>query len=75
MNQGGFAYQPHMRDQCRCTRDLVYNAPGLTETELSDFYKDASFGVPENDIERVYSPTAGVTVVRDRQLRRAAHLR
>jgi acyl-homoserine lactone acylase PvdQ len=30
-----------------------------------DFFKDASFGVREDDILRVYSPTAGVTIVRD----------
>src|SRR5581483_10042345 len=32
---------------------------------LLQFFKDASFGVREDDIDRVYSPTAGVTVVRD----------
>ncbi len=63
---GAFAYQPHMRDQLAMYTELVYNAPGLTDDELSSFYKDASFGVPEHDIARVYSPTAGVTVVRDR---------
>src|SRR5437763_17156429 len=46
--------------------DLVYNSPGLTENRLTQFYKDASFGVPENDIDRVYSPTPGVTVVHDK---------
>ena len=59
-------YQPHMRDQLPMYSSLVYNAPGLTEGQLSEFYKDASFGTPEGDIDRVYSPTAGVTVVRDR---------
>jgi hypothetical protein len=62
--QGG-TYPPHVQDQLGMYGDLVYNAPGLTEAELLDFYKDAPFGVPENDIDRVYSPTAGVTVVRD----------
>ncbi|MBI5289826.1 MAG: penicillin acylase family protein [Chloroflexi bacterium] len=65
-NLGAGAYQPHMRDQLSMYADLVYNSPGLTEGELSSFYKDASFGTPDGDIERVYSPTSGVTVVRDR---------
>lgn len=48
--------------------DLIYSAPGLMEGQLSSFYKDASFGVPENDIARVYTPAGApnVTVVRDR---------
>jgi acyl-homoserine lactone acylase PvdQ len=46
--------------------DLVYNTPGLTDADLERFFKDASFGVRDDDIDRVYSPTIGVTVVRDR---------
>lgn len=59
-------YQPHMRDQQPMYSNLVYGAPGLTEGQLSEYYKDASFGTPEGDIDRVYSPTPNVTVVRDR---------
>jgi acyl-homoserine lactone acylase PvdQ len=62
--QGG-TYPPHVIDQLGMYGDLVYNAPGLTEADLLDFYKDASFGTPDGDIERVYSPTANVTIVRD----------
>src|SRR6185503_16425617 len=53
--QGG-TYPPHVIDQLGMYGDLVYNAPGLTDAELLDFYKDASFGTPDTDIERVYSP-------------------
>ena len=60
------AYQPHMRDQAPMYSSLVYNAPGLAEGQLSTYYKDASFGTPDSDIDRIYSPVAGVTVVRDR---------
>ncbi len=63
---GNAAYAPHMRDQLAMYSDLVYNAPALPDDRLTDFFKDASFGVPQNDIDRVYSPTAGVTVIRDR---------
>jgi len=62
--QGG-AYPPHVIDQLGMYGDLVYNVPGLTEDRLLEFYKDASFGVPDADVDRVYSPTANVTVVRD----------
>src|SRR5204863_6335677 len=44
---------------------LVFNVPGLTEARLLEFYKDASFGVRDDDIDRVYSPTSNVTVIRD----------
>jgi hypothetical protein len=63
--QGG-QYPPHVKDQLGMYGDLVYNTPGLAEEQLSQFYKDASFGVPEDDVDRVYSPTPGVTVVRDK---------
>ncbi len=59
-------YPPHVKDQLSMYGDLVYNTPGLTEDRLSQFYKDASFGVREDDIDRVYSPTGGVIVVRDK---------
>jgi acyl-homoserine lactone acylase PvdQ len=62
--QGG-QYPPHVRDQLGMYGDLVYNVPGLTEDRLLEFFKDASFGVRADDIDRVYSPTPGVTVIRD----------
>jgi acyl-homoserine lactone acylase PvdQ len=58
-------YPAHVVDQLGMYGDLVYNAPGLTEDRLLEFYKDASFGVRDDDIARVYSPTANVTIVRD----------
>jgi len=58
--------QPHTLDQLSMYSGLVYSAPGLNDSQIPGFFKDASFGVPENDIDRVYSPTAGVTVVRDK---------
>ena len=63
---GAGAYAPHMRDQLAMYSELVYHAPGLTDANVSDFYKDASFGVPQGDIDRVYQPAANVTVIRDR---------
>lgn len=63
---GAGAYAPHMRDQHAMYGELVYNAPSLADDRVGEFYKDASFGVPASDIDRVYSPAAGVTVIRDR---------
>lgn len=58
-------YPPYVRDQLDMYGALVYAAPGLTEARIFDFFKDASFGAKDTDILRTYSPTAGVTVVRD----------
>jgi acyl-homoserine lactone acylase PvdQ len=58
-------YPPYVRDQLDMYGALVYASPGLTEAQIFDFYKDASFGTPDTDVLRTYSPTAGVTVVRD----------
>ncbi len=62
--QGG-TYPPYVRDQLDMYGSLVYASPGLTEAQVFDFFKDASFGTPTTDILRTYSPTAGVTVIRD----------
>ncbi len=59
-------YPPHVIDQLSMYGDLVYNAPGLTEERIQEFFKDASFGVRDDDVERTYSPAAGVTIIRDK---------
>ena len=59
-------YPPHFRDQLPMYGDLVYATPNLSEDNLSQYFKDASFGVPDSDIDRTYSPTEGVVVVRDK---------
>ena len=56
---------PHFQDQLAMYGDLVYNTPGLSEDRLEEFFKDASFGVKPEDVDRTYSPTEGVTVIRD----------
>ncbi len=58
-------YPPYVTDQLTMYADLLYAVPGLTDDRLLEFFKDASFGVRPDDILRTYSPTAGVTVVRD----------
>ena len=59
-------YPPHTQDQLSMYGNLVYNTEGLDEERLSDFFKDASFGVRADDIDRVYSPTANATIIRDK---------
>src|SRR3979411_898992 len=49
-------YPPHFNDQCGMYQALLYGYGGLQDSGLSGFYKDASFGVQPQDIERVYSP-------------------
>jgi acyl-homoserine lactone acylase PvdQ len=62
--QGG-TYPPYVRDQLDMYANLVYASPGLADADVSDFFKDASFGCRADDVLRVYSPTANVTIVRD----------
>ena len=57
---------PHCCDQLAMYGDLVYSTPGLTAERLGRFFKDATFGVREGDVERRYSPRPDVTIVRDR---------
>ena len=57
---------PHCCDQLAMYRDLVYATPGLTAAQVPSFFKDSTFGVRPGDAERVYSPRADVTIVRDK---------
>src|SRR5215211_7298993 len=47
---------PHQADQQDMYGDLVYAAPGLEQSQILDFYKDASFGVEAGNVESTYSP-------------------
>jgi acyl-homoserine lactone acylase PvdQ len=58
-------FPPHFIDQLEMYAGLIHASPGLTEEQIFDFFKDASFGVREDDIDRIYSPIADVTVIRD----------
>jgi acyl-homoserine lactone acylase PvdQ len=46
----------HDDDQLQMYEDLVYATPGLPESRIGDFYKDASFGVPPGQVEDTYQP-------------------
>ena len=57
----------HSSDELKMYGDLVYASPGLEEADIPKYFKDATFGVKENDAERIYSPpgNSDVTIVRD----------
>lgn len=60
---------PHNDDQLQMYEDLVYayDDPSFDRGSLTDYFKDASFGVPPGGAERTYSPPLrdDVTIVRD----------
>jgi len=64
-SQGGGPQYGHNDDQIDMYDAMVQAAPGATEAGLTDLFKDASFGVKPDDIEREYSPRTGVTILRD----------
>jgi acyl-homoserine lactone acylase PvdQ len=63
-NQANGFQPPHEHDQYDMYADLVYEAP-ITEAEIANHFKDASFGTRPEQRERTYSPRADVTIVRD----------
>jgi acyl-homoserine lactone acylase PvdQ len=57
---------PHFADQQPLYENLLYAAPTLTEAQIPNYYKDATFGVPAGEVESTIEPRAGVTIVRDK---------
>ena len=47
---------PHCCDQLPMYENLVYATPGLKTEDIPKYFKDGSFGVAENNVERTYSP-------------------
>nr|BFE62090.1 penicillin acylase family protein [Dactylosporangium thailandense] len=58
----------HSADQLGPYANLVSAYTGLTDEQISNFYNDASFGVPAGQVDRSYSPRSDVTIVRDKAL-------
>ncbi|MGH2710478.1 MAG: penicillin acylase family protein [Actinomycetota bacterium] len=65
-SQGTGEVPDHFTDQRELYSSLIQGADGLTEANLTDYFKDASFGVKPDDIAREYSPRSGVTILRDK---------
>ncbi|HKN95084.1 MAG TPA: penicillin acylase family protein, partial [Thermoleophilaceae bacterium] len=57
---------PHNDDQLAMYSNLIYAAPGLTEAQIPNYFKDATFGVQPNDVESTESPRSDVTIERDK---------
>jgi acyl-homoserine lactone acylase PvdQ len=56
---------PHFADQQPLYENLIYGAPTLTEDQIPNFYKDATFGVPAGQVQATVEPRPGVTIQRD----------
>src|SRR5947209_6316996 len=56
---------PHFDDQLPLYRDLVYADPTLKVSQISKYFKDATFGFKPADQQSVEHPEAGLTIVRD----------
>src|SRR4051812_44165890 len=63
----GGAYPPHFADQRDPYTNLLYATPGLKEADIGKYFKDATFGVKPEDVERTETPRDDVTIVRDKQ--------
>jgi acyl-homoserine lactone acylase PvdQ len=56
---------PHFADQQPLYENLLYGAPRLTQAQIPDYFKDATFGVPAGQVESTIEPKPGVTIERD----------
>ena len=63
--QAAMQQSPHNTDQIELYDNMVQGAPDVTKADLTSYFKDATFGVKPDDIEREYSPREGVVVQRD----------
>lgn len=64
---GTGALPPHWDDQQPLYDGLIdASAQGnFGQAQVLEFYKDATFGVPNGEVERTETPRAGVTILRD----------
>jgi acyl-homoserine lactone acylase PvdQ len=64
--QAGGEQPVHNTDQLRMYESIIQGAPDITPATLDEYFKDASFGVKPDDVDRQYSPRPGVTIIRDK---------
>jgi acyl-homoserine lactone acylase PvdQ len=57
---------PHFNDQLPLYANLIYGSPTLTHQQIPSYYKDATFGVKEGDLESSESPLGRSDVVIER---------
>jgi acyl-homoserine lactone acylase PvdQ len=56
----------HWDDQRPLYENLLYASPALQPSQVSKYFKDATFGVRSGNVESTTSPKAGVTILRDK---------
>ncbi len=61
------AFPKHWADQQPLYDGLLYASPTLTDSQVGDFYKDATFGVKKKNRAKTVKPRKGVTILRDKQ--------
>jgi acyl-homoserine lactone acylase PvdQ len=59
-------YPPHYTDQLPLYANLLHGSPTLTHEQIAEYFKDATFGVKEGDVESSVSPRSDVTIERDK---------
>ncbi|HLY33754.1 MAG TPA: penicillin acylase family protein [Jatrophihabitantaceae bacterium] len=57
---------PNSQDQLGKYANLLYGYPSLTNSTLSTYYNDESFGVPPANVTRTETPKLGVAILRDK---------
>jgi acyl-homoserine lactone acylase PvdQ len=57
---------PHYDDQQPLYENLLYGSPTLTDEQIPNYFKDATFGVPPGEAESVIEPRPGTTIIRDK---------
>jgi acyl-homoserine lactone acylase PvdQ len=60
------AVPPSFTDELPMYENLVYAAPTLTDPQVGDYFKDATFGIKPQDIVSSESPEPGLWIYRDR---------
>jgi acyl-homoserine lactone acylase PvdQ len=63
--ESSHTYPPHSNDQLQMYSSLTTAAPNIQPSQVRQFYKNATFGVPAGDVGSTESPEPGVTIVRD----------
>ncbi|MGZ6691604.1 MAG: penicillin acylase family protein, partial [Solirubrobacteraceae bacterium] len=57
---------PHNDDQLQMYAGLATAAPHIAPSQIPNFFKDATFGVPAGEVASSESPEPGVTIERDK---------
>ncbi len=65
---------PGSQDQLSRYANLLYNAQNLSDSQLSTYFDDESFGIPNGQITRTETPSSSVNVVIYRDTHEVPHI-